>query len=122
MRDLSLSSRILLTGFMAATPLAWAAAADSGHAGLSAEASFIAKIVLLLVVGRGLGELFERFGQPAVMGQLIGGILLGPSLFGWIWPSAHQLIFSDQPAQQSMMDAVSQLGILMLILLTGLDM
>jgi Kef-type K+ transport system membrane component KefB/nucleotide-binding universal stress UspA family protein len=107
---------------MAAMPAAYAAAADSAHVGLSAEATFIAKIVLLLLAGRGLGELFERFGQPAVMGQLIGGILLGPSLFGWIWPSAHQLVFPDQPAQKSMMDAVSQLGILMLLLLTGMEM
>jgi K+:H+ antiporter len=122
MRDRKTLSRVFLAGFMVAIPAAYAAAADSSHAGLSAEASFIAKIVLLLVVGRGLGELFERFGQPAVMGQLIGGILLGPSLFGWIWPSAHQLVFSDQPAQKSMMDAVSQLGILMLLLLTGMEM
>ncbi|RUW99275.1 cation:proton antiporter, partial [Mesorhizobium sp. M8A.F.Ca.ET.059.01.1.1] len=89
--------------------------------GGSAEGLFVAEIVLLLLVGRGLGEIFQRYGQPAIMGQLIGGILLGPSLFGWIWPDAQHLIFSTDPAQKSMIDAVSQLGILLLLLLTGME-
>ncbi|QND61483.1 universal stress protein [Mesorhizobium huakuii] len=89
--------------------------------GGSAEGTFVAEIVLLLLVGRGLGELLQRYGQPAIMGQLIGGILLGPSLFGWLWPSAQHLIFPSDPAQKGMIDAVSQLGILMLLLLTGME-
>jgi Kef-type K+ transport system membrane component KefB/nucleotide-binding universal stress UspA family protein len=99
---------------------AQAAAPASGMGG-SAEGLFVAEIVLLLVVGRGLGEIFQRYGQPAIMGQLIGGILLGPSLFGWLWPEAQHLIFSTDPAQKSMIDAVSQLGILLLLLLTGME-
>ncbi len=98
---------------------AWAAE-PHGSAG-SGEGLFIAQILLLLVVGRGFGELLERLGQPAVMGQLIGGILLGPSLFGWLWPSAHDFIFPADPVQKSMTTAVSQLGILMLLLLTGME-
>ncbi|MGN6771000.1 MAG: cation:proton antiporter domain-containing protein [Rhizobiaceae bacterium] len=89
--------------------------------GGSGEGIFVAEIVLLLVVGRGLGELLERIGQPAVMGQLIGGILLGPSLFGWLWPSAQHMIFPTDPEQRSMIEAVSQLGILLLLLLTGME-
>jgi len=95
-------------------------AATSGPGG-SAEGTFVAEIMLLLVVGRGLGEVFERFGQPAVVGQLIGGILLGPSFFGWLWPSAQHFIFSSDPTQKAMIDAVSQLGVLMLLLLTGME-
>ncbi|WP_352848430.1 cation:proton antiporter [Mesorhizobium sp. M0199] len=89
--------------------------------GGSGEGAFVAEIVLLLLVGRGLGEVLQRYGQPAIMGQLIGGILLGPSLFGWLWPSAQHLIFPSDPAQKGMIDAVSQLGILMLLLLTGME-
>ncbi|MGN6583766.1 MAG: cation:proton antiporter domain-containing protein, partial [Rhizobiaceae bacterium] len=89
--------------------------------GGSREGIFVAEIILLLIVGRGLGELMERIGQPAVMGQLIGGILLGPSLFGWLWPSAQHLVFPSNPEQKSMIDAVSQLGILLLLLLTGME-
>jgi Kef-type K+ transport system membrane component KefB/nucleotide-binding universal stress UspA family protein len=89
--------------------------------GGSGEGIFVAEIVLLLVVGRGLGELMERVGQPAVMGQLIGGILLGPSLFGWLWPAGQHMMFPTNPEQKSMIEAVSQLGILLLLLLTGME-
>ncbi|WP_413814131.1 cation:proton antiporter [Mesorhizobium sp. Root172] len=115
----------LLPALVVLAPASQALAAQpAGHAsgmGGSAEGVFVAEIVLLLLVGRGLGEIFQRHGQPAIMGQLIGGILLGPSLFGWIWPDAQHHIFSNDPAQKSMIDAVSQLGILLLLLLTGME-
>ncbi|WP_246707327.1 cation:proton antiporter [Mesorhizobium sp. NZP2077] len=107
--------------FLLPNSMSWAAGAEPSGMGGSAEGTFVAEIVLLLLVGRGLGEIFQRYGQPAIMGQLIGGILLGPSLFGWLWPEAQQLIFSTEPAHRSMLDAVSQLGILLLLLLTGME-
>jgi len=85
------------------------------------QALFLAQIVLLLLVGRLMGEAMQRVGQPAVMGQLTAGILLGPSVFGAIWPEAQRALFASGPQQQSMIDAVSQLGILMLLLLTGME-
>ena len=85
------------------------------------EALFLAQIVLLLLVGRLLGEAMQRIGQAAVMGPLIAGILLGPSVFGAIWPEAQHAVFDANPQQKSMLDAVSQLGILMLLLLTGME-
>ena len=90
-------------------------------AGGSTEALFIVQIVLLLLVGRLLGEGMQRIGQPAVIGQLIAGMLLGPSVFGAIWPQAQHAIFPPSGAQKSMIDAVAQLGILMLLLLTGME-
>lgn len=119
-------SLILLSVFLLpASSGALAASGGAGEAGAgiggSHEWIFVAEIVLLLVVGRGLGELMERIGQPAVMGQLIGGILLGPSLFGWLWPSAQHMLFPTDPEQRSMIEAVSQLGILLLLLLTGME-
>ena len=85
------------------------------------EALFLAQIVLLLLVGRLMGEAMLRIGQPAVMGQLFAGILLGPSVFGSIWPEAQRAVFAAGPQQKSMIDAVSQLGILMLLLLSGME-
>jgi Kef-type K+ transport system membrane component KefB/nucleotide-binding universal stress UspA family protein len=87
----------------------------------ASEVVFLAEIVVLLLVGRLLGEAMQRIGQPAVIGQLVAGILLGPSVFGVIWPEAQQAIFPASGAQKSMIDGVSQLGILMLLLLTGME-
>jgi Kef-type K+ transport system membrane component KefB/nucleotide-binding universal stress UspA family protein len=85
------------------------------------EAVFIAQIILLLLCGRLLGEAMQRIGQPAIMGQLLSGVLLGPSVLGTLWPGAEQALFPPVLEQKAMIDAVSQLGILMLLLLTGME-
>jgi Kef-type K+ transport system membrane component KefB/nucleotide-binding universal stress UspA family protein len=84
------------------------------------EALFIAQVVVLLLVGRLLGEAMQRIGQPAVMGQLLAGVLLGPSVFGAVWPEGQQALFPAGREQKAMLEAVSDLGILMLLLLTGM--
>jgi Kef-type K+ transport system membrane component KefB/nucleotide-binding universal stress UspA family protein len=110
----------LLLGLAAAVGAIPALAAEGGSRGAS-QALFIAQLALLLLVGRLMGEAVQRIGQPSVMGQLIGGLLLGPSFFGLLWPSAQHAIFPADPVQKSMLDAVSELGILMLLLLTGME-
>ena len=82
---------------------------------------FFTQIMLLIVAGRLLGELMQRIGQPAVIGQLLAGIILGPSVFGALWPSAQHLIFPTASADRQMLHAVSELGVLMLLLLTGME-
>jgi len=84
-------------------------------------AIFLAQIVALVISGRLVGELMERFRQPAVMGQLIGGMLLGPSVLGAISPSLQHALFPDSAGQKAMLEAISQLGILLLLLLTGME-
>ena len=82
---------------------------------------FIAELVALLLAGRILGELSHRLGQPVIMGQLLAGIALGPSVLGALWPGAEQWLFPASAAQRGMLDAVAQLGVLMLLLLTGME-
>src|SRR5215470_18203673 len=99
---------VALLGTAAAVGAIPALAAEGGSRGGS-QALFIAQLALLLLVGRLMGELARRIGQPSVMGQLIGGLLLGPSFFGLLWPSAQHAIFPfGDPAQKSMLDAVSE--------------
>jgi Kef-type K+ transport system membrane component KefB/nucleotide-binding universal stress UspA family protein len=85
------------------------------------EGLFLFQIVLLVVAGRLLGEMMVRIGQPSIMGQIIGGILLGPSVLGSIAPGIESAIFPEVDAQKSMTEAVAQLGILFLLLLAGME-
>jgi Kef-type K+ transport system membrane component KefB/nucleotide-binding universal stress UspA family protein len=96
---------------------AFAAAAQVG----GSEGVLIGQILLLIVLGRLLGEGMLRLGQPAVMGQLLAGLLLGPSLLGVLWPEAEHFLFPKTPEQKAMLDGVAQFGILMLLLLTGME-
>ena len=112
---------LLCAGLLIALPGAvlaqTAPAASHGHS----EAVFVAQIILLLLCGRLLGEGMQRIGQPAIMGQLLAGVVLGPSVLGVLWPAAERTLFPPIPEQKAMIDAVSQLGILMLLLLTGME-
>lgn len=82
---------------------------------------FIAELILLLLVGRLLGEAMNRLGQPSIFGQLLAGVLLGPSVFGALAPGWQKAVFPGTPESKSMLDAVSQIGILLLLLLTGME-
>jgi len=88
----------------------------------SSAAVFLAQITVLLLVGRLLGELMQRVRQPPVMGQLLAGVLLGPSVFGALLPSLQHRLFPPMAAQQGMLEGVAQLGVLMLLLITGMEM
>src|SRR3954470_6697479 len=95
-----------------------AAAEKSAH---PSEFIFVFQVLLLITVGRGLGEIMQRFGQPSVIGELLAGLLLGPSLFGWLWPEAQRAIFPQAPEQKALLEGIAQFGILLLLLLTGME-
>jgi len=99
---------------------ATAFAAEPGQQGPS-PLLFVGQLAVLMLCGRLLGELMLRIKQPAVMGQLIAGLLLGPSLFGFLLPDLQHALFPDKAEQRAMLDAVSQVGILLLLLLTGME-
>ena len=84
-------------------------------------AVFAAELILLLLAGRLLGEGLSRLGQPALFGQLLAGVLLGPSVFGVLFPELRQMLFPDSRALKSMIDGIAQTGILLLLLLTGME-
>jgi len=110
---------LLASGALAAAQK-HAGGAGNGLGG-SDEVILTVQVVLLLLVGRGLGEIMQRFGQPAVIGNLLAGLILGPSLFGWIWPQAHDLIFPGDPKIKNLLAGLSDMGVMMLLLLTGME-
>ena len=95
------------------------AAADSAHA--PSELLFVVQITVLLLTSRLLGEVMLRLKQPAVMGQLIAGLVLGPSLLGYLVPHLQHALFPKNAEQKAMLDALSHVGILLLLLLTGME-
>src|SRR6478672_1864620 len=81
----------------------------------------LVQLALLLLVSRGLGELMRRIDLPPVVGELLAGVLLGPSLFGWILPALQANIFPKSQEQSNLLAVVSWLGVLFLLIVTGLE-
>ncbi|MEH1819798.1 MAG: cation:proton antiporter [Nostoc sp.] len=81
----------------------------------------LVQLSLLLLVARGLGELMRRINLPPVVGELLAGVLLGPSLFGLLLPDLQALIFPKSQEQSNLLSVISWLGVLFLLIVTGLE-
>ena len=82
---------------------------------------FLVQVFVLLLCARGLGELFRRWKQPALTAELLVGILLGPTLLGRFAPGLHAALFPPEAIQQAMLETIAWMGVLFLLLDTGLE-
>jgi Kef-type K+ transport system membrane component KefB len=82
----------------------------------------IAATVLLLVAAHALGRLFARFRQPRVAGEILGGLLLGPTLFGLVAPDWQRAVFEDGKVTQVGLGIGYQLGLLLLMYCSGAEL
>ncbi|HSJ99205.1 MAG TPA: cation:proton antiporter, partial [Myxococcota bacterium] len=82
---------------------------------------FWLQLIALLAVARGLGGLLRRIGQPAVVGELAAGLVLGPSIFGQLAPAAQAWLFPADPVQHAMLAAVGWVGAFLLLIVTGYE-
>ncbi len=89
----------------------------SGHAILV----LLFQLALLLLLARTLAEVMRRIGQPEVIGELIAGILLGPTVLGHLAPGLFEAVFPQEATQFHLLEMVSWLGMVLLLLLTGLE-
>jgi len=75
----------------------------------------------LLAIARLGSEFVRRLGLPSVVGELAAGILLGPTVFGHYFPGAFAELFPPISAQFHLLEIISWLGMVLLLLLTGLE-
>lgn len=80
---------------------------------------FLLQATLLLLVALALGRLAVRFGLPPLVGELLTGVVLGPSMLGAIAPEAFRWILPADAGQLHLIDAVGQIGVLLLVGVTG---
>lgn len=82
----------------------------------------VIQIAVLLFTARALGEVARRLGQPAVVGEILAGIVLGPSLLSGLFPFVEQWLIPQTETQGYMLDTIRLLGAMSLLLITGLEM
>ncbi|WP_371784956.1 cation:proton antiporter [Streptosporangium subroseum] len=81
---------------------------------------FLLAVALILIVSHLLGELMRWIGQPPVLGEIIGGIVIGKSVFGLLWPEAGAWVF--QPDVLDSLNKIAQLGLVVFMFLLGCEL
>ena len=99
----------------ASVPAAASTAAASFDLGL-----LLMQLIAILVTTRVVGWALRRIGQPQVIGEMVAGLLLGPSFLGWIAPGASRALFPT--ASLGFLNSLSQVGLLVFMFLVGLEL
>jgi|APGre2960657468_1045069.scaffolds.fasta_scaffold00995_8 Kef-type K+ transport system membrane component KefB len=79
------------------------------------------QLAIMLACGVLGGACMRRLHQPAVLGEMLGGIVLGPTVFGWLWPAGYAETFVDGDRLAVVRGVVVQLGMLFFLLGVGLE-
>ncbi len=85
-------------------------------------ARFFLSLVLLLIAALGGGLVFERLKMPRVIGEIVGGLMLGPSVLGLVAPDTHRWLFAGFPAQAALLSAFYWFGLVLLMFTAGFTM
>lgn len=78
------------------------------------------QIIVILIAARLFGKLFQRIAQPAVIGEMVAGILLGPSLLGRLSPSTMSFLFPEP--SMGTLKLLSQIGVIIFMFTVGLEL
>jgi len=78
------------------------------------------QIVVILAAAGLVSRLFRRIGQPPVMGEMVAGIILGPSVLGYFFPQAMTFIFP--PASLETLRLLSQIGVVLFMFVVGMEL
>lgn len=76
-------------------------------------------LVVVLLLGRIVGSLFRRFKQPVVIGEILVGVALGPSLLGQVWPEAKDFLFNS--VDLPFFKLVASLGLVLFMFVVGME-
>lgn len=100
---------------------AWGAFSQSVQGQMSSSVgTLLLQLIVILTAVRFMGWLFKRISQPAVIGEIVAGILLGPSFFGWLSPRAFAWLFP--PESLFNIELLSQFGLILFMFTIGMEL
>ncbi|HMV10129.1 MAG TPA: cation:proton antiporter [Cyclobacteriaceae bacterium] len=78
------------------------------------------QIVSIIIVSRAFGYIFNKIGQPTVIGEIVAGIVLGPSLLGLFFPEASAFLFAKESLPN--LQFLSQVGLILFMYVIGMEL
>lgn len=95
--------------------------ADSFNQNLSDPlAILLLQIIIIIAFARLVGFLFKKIGQPAVIGEIVAGIIMGPSIVGLFFPQINHFLFP--PASLGTLNFLSQIGLILFMFIIGMEL
>ena len=83
--------------------------------------NFLVIVSLILITARILGEICRKYKQSTVIGEILAGVILGPSLFGLLFPQQFHEVFLSQPRAYAAFDGLANIGIILLMFIAGFE-
>ncbi len=93
---------------------------SAAHGPMNQLLHVLLSLAVVIIAARAFGAIFKLFGQPAVIGEVVGGILLGPSFLGAIAPNVYQFVLPAVTAP--FLGMIAQLGVILYMFLVGLEL
>jgi Kef-type K+ transport system membrane component KefB/mannitol/fructose-specific phosphotransferase system IIA component (Ntr-type) len=82
---------------------------------------FLLSISIMLFFAKLLGEVFVKLNQSAVTGEILAGIILGPTILGAFFPDIYSMMFPDAGNLKTALDGIILLALIVLLLLSGIE-
>ncbi|TFF36374.1 cation:proton antiporter [Mucilaginibacter psychrotolerans] len=82
---------------------------------------FLLILLIILIPARLLGELCRRYKLPAIIGEILAGIVVGPTVLGLLFPTAFDNIFLSAPHAFEAFDGIANIGIILLMFIAGFE-
>lgn len=82
---------------------------------------FLSSVAVMLFFSRAIGEFLKKFKQPIVLGEILAGIILGPTIFGVLFPGIMNNFLSNTGAVNIAFQGITLLAVVMLLLVSGLE-
>ena len=83
--------------------------------------NFLIIVTIVLITARFLGEICRKLKQPVVIGEIIAGILIGPTVVGTLFPNFYQQVFLSQPRAFGAFDGLANVGVILLMFVSGIE-
>ena len=83
--------------------------------------NLLLQLAAMLISARALAEIAQHLKQPAVVGEILAGIVLGPTILGTISPDAFEYLFQSNPPANLALDGIVQIAVILLLFIAGLE-
>ena len=83
--------------------------------------NLLLQLAAMLLSARVFAEIAQKFNQPAVVGEIIAGIVLGPTILGMISPESFEYLFQSNPSANLALDGIIQMAVILLLFIAGLE-